>query len=73
MALMFKWHSDSLDHIVETAYPVTEKEKAVFAEAILSVVRDGWDVTVYVDDSDWDDDIYMDDSDAEDYVYDTAD
>ena len=40
----------------------TEKEKVRFAEGILLAVRNGWEVTIYVDFSE-----------NEDYEYDTAD
>lgn len=62
MALMYKWHSGSDSGVVEIDYPLTEKEKVRFAVDILSAVRHGWDVTIYVEHSD-------DDSDE----YDTAD
>lgn len=62
MALMYKWHSGSEGGVVNKDYPRTEKEKVRFAEDILSAVRNGWEVTIYVD--------Y---SETEDYVYDTTD
>lgn len=49
MALMFKWHSGSEWGVVEQDYPQTEKEKVRFAEDILATVRNGWDVTLYME------------------------
>jgi hypothetical protein len=62
MALRYKWHSGSEGGVVNQDYPRTEKEKVRFAEDILSTVRNGWEVTIYVD--------Y---SETEEYVYDSAD
>lgn len=47
MDLMMKWHSGSCSDIVELCVPTTEKEKVLFAEYLLDVVRHGWNVSLF--------------------------
>lgn len=46
---MMKWQSGSDCGVVELCVPVTIKEKTAFADYILDVVRDGWNVEIFVE------------------------